>query len=129
MSKLNEQSSRWDTIKYFKKEDFDCRCGCGLNNIDYALVFKLDSVRKLSGIPIFVNSACRCHPHNKIIGSTVGSSHPKGLAIDIRIRTPTQRFKILNALIKVGFSRIGIYRNFIHIDLDLSKVQNLIWYR
>jgi hypothetical protein len=27
----------------------------------------------------------------------------------------------------VGFNRIGISHNFIHVDMDMNKTQNLIW--
>jgi hypothetical protein len=34
---------------------------------------------------------------------------------------------MLNALLEVGFNRIGIAGTFIHIDIDKNKSQNVIW--
>ena len=30
----DNQSITWDNIKYFKKNEFKCHCGCSLNNIN-----------------------------------------------------------------------------------------------
>ena len=37
------------------------------------------------------------------------------------------RFLVLDALLAVGFNRIGIADTFIHVDSDLDKSQNVIW--
>jgi len=51
----------------------------------------------------------------------------KGLASDIRYTSSSECFKILNGLILAGFRRIGIYKTFIHVDIDQDKVQGVIW--
>jgi len=119
----------WKSVKYFKKSEFTCKCGCGLNNIDYSLVQKLDFARELAGIPFVLHSACRCPKHNKDVGGSVTSSHLRGYAVDIDVIDSYHRFKILVALLGVGFNRLGIYSNFIHADIDLDKSQNVIWYK
>ena len=64
--------------------------------------------------------------HNSDVGGRVGSSHLKGLAVDISCDNSGHRQKILTALIQVGFKRIGIAKSFIHTDLDNEK-PNAIW--
>ena len=55
------------------------------------------------------------------------SSHIKGLAVDISVKDSRTRFIILDALIKVGFNRIGIADTFIHVDDDRNKACGVIW--
>lgn len=115
-------------VKYFKSSEFDCKCGCGLNNIDRDLVQKLDMARNLAGIPFMINSACRCKNHNENVGGSSSSSHISGYAVDIRVRFSSERHKILVALLGVGFNRVGIYKKFIHVDVDYTKQSNVVWY-
>lgn len=53
-----------------------------LNNLK-SLALNLESVRRLLGKPIHVNSAYRCLAVNALLGSKPTSSHVKGLAADI----------------------------------------------
>ena len=76
-------SLSWNNIKYFKKEEFTCKCGCGLNNIDLKLVKILDELRAYFNKPIRVSSGCRCKTHNKAVGGVSNSRHILGKAADI----------------------------------------------
>lgn len=116
----------WKTIKHFKKEEFTCKCGCGLNNINQTLVLMLDDSRGSANMPFKINSACRCESHNKKIGGVKDSAHVKGLAVDISIPSNGARFAILSALLNVGFLRVLVYPTFIHVDLDLDKPNPII---
>ena len=53
-----------------------------LNNLK-SLALNLESVRRLLGKPIHINSAYRCLAVNALLGSKPTSSHIKGLAADI----------------------------------------------
>lgn len=129
MSFLIPYSNRIYKVEYFNLSDFECRCGCGLNNISNTLLFMLDSARKLSGVPFVVNRGCSCVSHNQSIKNfSSTSSHLLGLACDIAVKNDSQRFLILRALLAVGFNRIGIYKNHIHVDIDFSKTSNVSWY-
>ena len=57
----------------------------------------------------------RCEKHNEAVGST-SKNHTSGRAVDISARTSYVRMKIVVALIKAGFRRIGVYPTFIHAD-------------
>ena len=88
---------------------------------------KLQTARTLAGYPFSINSGYRTEAHNKRVGGSRNSSHLKGLACDISCKNSNERSLILVSLLAAGFTRIGIGTNFIHVDLDLSKSQNVIW--
>ena len=119
----------WNSIENFKEKEFECKCGCGLNNIDKDLVLQLDIARDESNTPFIIDSATRCLKHNKDEKGSFNSSHPYGLAVDIKVSDSRQRYLILTTLVKLGFKRIGVYKNFIHCDVDMRKSQNVIWYK
>ena len=103
--------------KYFKEIE---------TNMSKEFLFVLDEARELARIPFIINSAYRSPEHPLSIKNP-SSSHIKGLAVDIKATDSKTRFKIVKALIEVGFTRIGIADTFIHVDLDLDKTQNVIW--
>jgi zinc D-Ala-D-Ala carboxypeptidase len=96
-------------------------------NMDANFLNKLDEARERAGIPFVINSAYRTPEHNAKIGGKPNSSHLKGLAVDISVTNSRQRFIVLNALLDVGFTRIGIADTFIHVDLDSGKSKEVIW--
>jgi hypothetical protein len=96
------------------------------NNMSKEFLFVLDEAREIAGIPFIINSAYRSPEHPLSIKNP-SSSHIKGLAVDIKATDSKTRFKIVQALLKVGFTRIGIADTFIHVDLDLDKTQKVIW--
>ena len=87
----------------------------------------LQSARYKANIPFYISSWNRCEEHNKKESGKNTSSHLKGFAVDIKIINGVDRFIILKSLMDVGFKRIGIAKNYIHIDVDLTKEQELIW--
>ena len=103
--------------KYFKNIE---------EGMNVEFLAKLDKAREFAGIPFIINSAYRGPEHPESIKNPT-SSHIKGLAVDVSVRDSVTRFKVLNALIAVGFNRIGVAGTFIHVDLDLDKSQNVIW--
>jgi len=106
--------------KYFKELD-------NLDKMDKTFLLKLDEARERAGIPFVINSGYRSPEHNAKIGGKPNSSHLKGLAVDISVTNSRQRFIVLNALLEVGFTRIGIADTFIHVDLDNGKSKDVIW--
>ena len=103
--------------KYFKNIE---------ENMNVDFLAKLDEAREYANIPFIINSAYRSPEHPLSIKNPT-SSHIKGLAVDISVNDSRTRFIILNALIKVGFNRIGIADTFIHVDLSVDKAQQVIW--
>jgi len=120
-------------LKYFDFEEFDCPTleGSGLPTSDGGkmcidFLKKLDEAREIANVPFVITSGYRTPQHNLDVGGRVGSSHCKGLAVDIACNNSGDRVKILTALIQVGFRRIGIHKSFIHSDLDHDK-PNALW--
>lgn len=116
------------TAKYFTESEFrKCTPSCSLQDMDWRLMSKLDYARELAGIPFVLNSCYRSPAWEASHGRNGSSSHCKGLAVDIRCRTYSNRWKVVNALIKAGFTRIGIGKTYVHADIDATKTQNVIW--
>ena len=94
------------------------------------VIAMFDNARAISGIPYKINCGTRCKKHNsdpKINGEP-DSAHLDGYAADISARTSQEKYSIVSALLKVGFTRIGVYSTFIHADHDPKKPQNVIWH-
>ena len=115
-------------MKYFSYDEFDSpdELGSG-KHMDHDLLVMIDKARALYGKPIVVTSGFRTESHNEKVGGVSSSSHLKGLAIDVACLKSKDRFKMLTALLEVGFNRIGIASTFIHVDVDKNKSQNVIW--
>ena len=78
--------SSWDSIKHFKQSEFTCKCGCGLNNMNLAVVKIADKVREHFRSPAIVTSGSRCEKHNKEVGGVSNSRHLQGKAIDMYVK-------------------------------------------
>jgi len=118
---------------YIKKHEVECKCGCGIAHVSQSLIDRLNTVRILTEQPIILNSVCRCLEHNKNVGGSSTSSHistddKESCAADIKCSDPVYRYHLLKALFHVGFKRVLVYKTFIHVDLDLSKDQNIVSY-
>ena len=116
-------------LNYFKLSEFDSPDlkGSGVN-MDAAFLKKLDKARGLAGITFNITSGYRTKEYNSMLNDAVlNSSHIYGLAADIEAISSRYRFKILKSLITVGFHRIGVSENFIHVDDDISKVHSVVW--
>lgn len=113
-------------MQYFKRTEFNCPC-CNQNAMNSDFMSRLDEARGYAGIPFIISSGYRCHRHNKKVGGSSTSSHLKGCAVDIKCVDSRSRYLILEALLDAGFSRIGIGKDFIHVDNDLSKSNNVLW--
>jgi uncharacterized protein YcbK (DUF882 family) len=113
-------------FKHFKESEFACKC-CGLNGISLDLVTRLETARELAGVPFKINSGVRCAKHNKAVGGSKSSSHVLKLAVDIACTNDRDRFKIIEALIEAGFTRIGVNGTFIHVDVDSNK-NSAFWF-
>ena len=115
-------------LKYFKLSEFDSpdEVGSG-KKMDKDFLLKLDYARGIAGIPFKINSGYRTQEWNMKVGGRFGSSHKKGLAVDIGYTGSRERYLILSALMQVGITRFGIAKGFIHCDVDKAKDPDVIW--
>ena len=88
---------------------------------------QLQEARMWAGIPFKINSGFRCEKHNREIGGEENSAHLRGYAADISATTSRQREKLLEALFKADFNRIGIAETFIHADNDPYLPLDVAW--
>lgn len=115
--------------KYFTEKEFNnCVPSCSLNDMDNDFIELLDKIRETANIPLVLNCAYRSVQWDKTKGRSGNSSHCKGKAVDIRCNDSTNRYKIIQSAILNGITRIGIGKNFIHLDNDDTLPQNVIWH-
>lgn len=113
-------------MNFFDISEFECPC-CGQNPMQQDFLDMIDKAREYANVPFEISSGFRCINHNRKIGSEDTSSHVKGCAADIIVRSSRSRYRILEGLIKAGFNRIGLANKFIHADSDKDKALNVIW--
>jgi uncharacterized protein YcbK (DUF882 family) len=117
-----------EKVKYFNYSEFDSPDVQGSGQMmDKTLLEMLDEVRDKFDKPIHITSGFRTPAHNEAVGGVETSSHLKGLAVDIACNKSTDRFDLINCLLDIGFSRIGIADTFIHADIDQTKAQGVMW--
>lgn len=115
-------------LKYFELNEFESPDLPGSwDQMDRDFLLKLDEAREIANVPFKINSGYRTQEHNLKVGGVFSSAHKKGLAADISAKGSDQKFIIANALLKVGFTRLGMGSTFIHVDLDKEKSQEVIW--
>lgn len=116
-----------ESLIYFTPEEFyKCTPSCSIDDMRPFFMSRLEMARELAGIPFVLNSAYRSVDWEKQHNRTGTSSHCKGVAVDVRCFESDKRYKIVRAALAAGFRRIGIARNFVHLDLDSSKPSS-IW--
>lgn len=107
--------------KHFNNQDWSrCNPTCTDRDMDPELLHMLEVARSFYDTPMIINSAYRSVAHEKAHGRAGTSSHCSGKAVDIHCLRP-ERCRMLAALFRAGFRRIGIYPTFIHVDVDLRK--------
>ena len=115
-------------MKYFTYAEFDSPDSPDSgSNMDQSFLRMLDSAREAAGTPFKINSGFRTPKHNKKAKGSENSSHLRGFAADIHVTSNSTRYVIQEALLNVGFNRIGVADTFIHVDADPIKTKNVIW--
>jgi len=104
--------------KDFKYKEFACP-DCGVSRpINPNLIYRLQNLRDMVNIPIYISSGIRCKKYNKHIGGYINSPHLTGKAVDIYAKNMTIKQLAIKAK-EAGFTRVGLYpeNHFIHIDI------------
>lgn len=91
------------------------------------LVEKLDTARGFAHVPFIITSGLRTRDENSTAGGVENSSHTAGLGVDLQCSGSRTRFRMVSALILAGFRRIGVYDRHIHVDIDESLPDSVMW--
>ena len=87
---LPTEEDFWAGIRYWKREEFRCRCGGRYCDgfpaePDQKLVELLDDIRHGLGAPGIPSSGLRCSRHNAASGGVSNSRHMSGKAMDFMV--------------------------------------------
>ena len=81
---MRSDDLRWRTVRHFTPEEIACRCGCGADEIHFALMLVADRLREQYAAQLaprdpdgalMVTSGCRCPRHNAKVGGSPLSYH------------------------------------------------------
>ena len=117
---------------HFSRHEFACKCKCGSDNISQELVARLEIVRVSYDKSMHITSGLRCPTHNRSVGASPNSNHLPhtyeciGYAVDIAVDNGYDRYTLVNLLL-INFKRIGIAKNFIHVDIHPEKSAPSLW--
>lgn len=109
------------------KGNLKCPCGKCSGELDSNLLSLLSLVEKQMGKELSVNSGYRCPSYNLSVGGVTNSAHTKGLAVDLSIDNSIDRYRLIQVLIWMDVKRIGIGKTFVHLDMDDSLPQRVLW--
>ena len=109
------------STKNFNVSEFACKCGCGYNRIDQRVINMAQIIRDALGVPVKVNSGCRCEKHNAKVGGVKNSKHVLGKAADLSSsKGAVEMFETVKSLYAQGklpdLDYCIRYKTFIHID-------------
>jgi len=113
-------------MSYFKTDEFKCPC-CDKVKVSGWLIHLLNKVRESFGKPMVINSGYRCKKHNGKVGGKENSAHRRGTAADIKCTNSIDRFLIIKYALEAGYKRIGVSKDFIHLDVDEELPRNVFW--
>jgi uncharacterized protein YcbK (DUF882 family) len=118
----------WTNIKHFTPDEFDSPDAPGSGQrMQESFMRLLDDCRELAEVPFHVTSGYRTPQHNAEVEGKSRSAHIEGWAADILVRSSADRWAILWAAMRIGFNRIGIGSDFIHLDAHPDLPRNVIW--
>jgi uncharacterized protein YcbK (DUF882 family) len=114
-------------LEYFKPYEFEQATPPSMmSDMDEDFMLKIDSARHIAQTPFKITSAYRKKSYELMMGRDGTSTHTKGKALDIHCDDYISRYKIVHALMKVGFKRIIIYKSWIHVDDDEDKIKPML---
>lgn len=118
------KGEKFKLSKNFSSSEFECKCKnpeCVEQQISKELIEDLQKVRDDHGKSITITSGYRCLKHNRSIGSSDTSQHPKGNGGDIT----SSDLDGLYSVCEKHFKAVGDGRKkgFVHTDTRKDKVR------
>ena len=112
--------------KNFKVSEFECKCGCGANDISQTVINMCQKIRENLGLPVRINSGYRCKQHNAKVGGVKNSYHTQGLAADLSCaKGALALWTVIQNMWNNGelpeLSYAIKYANFVHIDCGKKR--------
>ena len=100
---------------------------CRKSDISPDLVSALEILERLLERELTYTSGVRCVDCNRVAGGAANSAHLRGLAADVYCESSTDLFLTIKGCILAGVRRLGVGKNFIHVDVDQSLSQMCAW--
>lgn len=115
--------AKWDYDRWpnFTPKELSCMCKfCrGELYFDEQSFDAIQMLRHLVERVVFINSGHRCIAHNKLVGGVKQSEHLK-MAFDVALAGHVHK-NLLKSAVQAGFTGIGLYSTFIHLDLGRKR--------
>lgn len=99
------------------------KCTPRCNREDMNGVFLEMLERAFDIYPFALNSGYRTEHWERTHGRSGTSAHCHGKAVDIATPDSRTRWYVFQALLRVGFTRFGIGKTFIHVDNDVCQTR------
>lgn len=118
----------WSKYPNFSKSEFDCK-HTAENEMQIEFMDKLQKLRNVYGKSMRITSGYRSTKHPIEAKKTHSNGeHTQGNCADIACDNGTDRFRLIKIALEVGFTRIGIAKNFIHLGIGGKGLPNyVIW--
>ncbi len=116
-----QQRDFWSGIRWFRREEFACRCGsCGgfPAEPEESLVELAEKVRQHFGKACTVSSGVRCPAHNARVAGVQNSRHLSGKAMDFCVsgKTAAQVLAYVRTLpVRYAYA---IDKYYVHMDVE-----------
>jgi len=131
-----------DLSPNFSRREFACRCGCGVDAVSPNLIQALERMRAALNARqggstergLTIRSGCRCPAWNTHEKGEADSAHLTDIskgevceAADLVAPGSRARYQLSRAAMEAGIKRIGKGSDFIHVDVDPVKDQEVEW--
>ncbi len=95
--------------------------------ISQELIKKIQEIEEATGVDYIFTSGYRCVMCNTAAKGSKNSAHLRGLAVDISCNYSRSRWELITKASLLGIRRIGIAKTFVHLDIDISLPQDVMW--
>lgn len=114
-------------VKYFKPDEFACKCGCGVHEVSVALIVRLELLRRIVNRPLVITSGRRCVSHNEAVGGASMSRHLYGRAADIRWNGGPAFLEACREAFREAACECIPGTGYIHVSLPVTESTAPMW--